>query len=283
MTSPVTANTIQQRTVPSTGTSLPVIGCGTWENFDVGSRESERAPLVDVFRNLFSAGGTVVDSSPMYGKAEQVAGDLLRLGAWSEKAFVATKIWTQGREAGIQQMRRSVELLGRVDLMQVHNLVDWRTHLVTMRGWKADGLIRYIGVTHYTSSAHADLEDVMRREPLDFVQLNYSIEEREAERRLLPLAVDRGIAVIVNVPFGAGRVLRALRKHALPSWAVQYGCETWAQLFLKFVLAQPAVTCAIPGTGNPKHMIDNCRAGMGKRLDASHCDELKKLWDEKRP
>ena len=274
-------NRIHARTIPSSGDSLPVIGCGTWENFDVGADKVQTRQLLEVFRNLFSAGGSFVDSSPMYGQAERVVGELLRDGNWQAKAFIATKVWTQGREAGLGQMRQSLELLGRVDLMQVHNLVDWRTHLPTLREWKAQGRVRYIGVTHYTARAYGELENVMRREELDFVQLNYSLEERTAEKRLLPLAAERGVAVIVNLPFGAGRLLRSLRNRQIPAWAHDYGCNNWAQILLKFVLTHPAVTCVIPGTGNPEHMIENCHAGTGKLLDSRHADELRQFWDAK--
>lgn len=260
---------------------MPVIGCGTWENFDVSDDERARAPLQEVLGTLFQAGGAVIDSSPMYGGAEEVVGELLKLGNCEKNAFVATKVWTQGREAGIRQMNQSAALLGRVDLMQVHNLVDWRTHLATLRAWKAQGRIRYIGVTHYTSSAYRELENVMRHESLDFVQLNYSLDERTAEERLLPLAVNRGIGVIVNLPFGAGRLIRALRGQMLPDWSGEYDCKTWAQLLLKFVVSHRAVTCVIPGTGNPLHMTENCEAGCGRELDAPRRGELCRLWDRK--
>lgn len=270
---------ISTRVIPSTGATLPVIGCGTWKNFDVGDREKERAALGEVLGALFSSGGSVVDSSPMYGRAETIVGKLLAEGGSLGKAFLATKVWTQGRQEGIQQMRRSLELLGRVDLMQVHNLVDWRRQIATLREWKAEGRIRYLGVTHYAASAYGELEDVMRREALDFVQLNYSLDERTAEKRLLPLASDRGIAVIVNLPFGAGRLLGRLRNKQLPGWAKECGCDGWAQLLLKFVLSDKAVTCVIPGTGDARHMIENCRAGMGGLLEARYGGELRKFWD----
>jgi diketogulonate reductase-like aldo/keto reductase len=272
---------MQTRIIPSSGAAIPVIGCGTWENFDVTDDERQRKPLHEVLSTLFHAGGSVIDSSPMYGTAEKVVGELLARVNLQDDAVVTTKVWTQGREAGIRQMNQSIALLGKVDLMQVHNLVDWRTHLATLHDWKAQGRIRYIGVTHYTSSAYRELESVIRHETMDFVQLNYSLDERAAEERLLPLALDRGVAVIVNLPFGAGRLLRVLRGQPLPSWASEYGCKTWAQLLLKFVLTNRAVTCVIPGTGNPDHMAENCEAGFGKELDSPHCDELCGLWDRK--
>lgn len=261
-----------------------MIGCGTWENFDVGAGEEERKQLREVLRTLFACGGSVIDSSPMYGQAEEVVGDLLASENSHERAFVATKVWIQGREAGIRQMERSLELLRRedVDLMQVHNLVDWRTHLKMLRAWKAEGRVRYLGVTHYATRAYRELEAVMRSEKPDFVQLNYSLGEREAEKRLLPLAADLGVAVIVNLPLEAGRMLRGLGNKHLPVWASNFGCKTWVQVLLKFVLSHRAVTCVIPGTGNPKHMAENCAAGAGEFFSGEQCSELKKFWDAKR-
>jgi diketogulonate reductase-like aldo/keto reductase len=275
---------MKKRSIPSTGEQLPVIGCGTWENFDVGADEEERKQLRDVLRTLFACSGSVIDSSPMYGQAEEVVGDLLTGENWHEKAFVATKVWTQEREAGIRQMEHSQELLRRehIDLMQVHNLVDWKTHLKTLRAWKSEGRIRYLGVTHYATSAYRDLEAAMRSEQLDFVQLNYSLGEREAEKRLLPLAADLGVAVIVNLPLEAGRVLRSLGNKDFPVWANELGCKTWAQVLLKFVLSNRAVTCVIPGTGNPKHMTENCAAGSGDLFTDEQCEELKRFWDARR-
>ncbi len=215
---------------------------------------------------LFDADGRVVDSSPMYGSAEAVVGELLEAGGARDKAFVATKVWVSGRQAGIAQMERSMALLRtrHIGLLQVHSLLNWREHLPTLRDWKAQGRISYIGITHYHDDAHAQLEQVMRAEPLDFIQCNYSIANRAAEQRLFPLAAERGVAVLVNVPFGAGRVLQAVRQQALPVWAAEIGCTSWSHLLLKFVLAQPAVTCVIPGTSKPDHMRDNAAAGTGE-------------------
>ena len=268
---------MHRRAIPSSGEELPVVGCGTWRTFDVG--QGERAPLGEVLRVLFEAGGAVIDSSPMYGAAEGVVGELLAAMRARERAFLATKVWTQGREAGIAQMRRSMALLQteRIDLMQIHNLVDWRTHLATLRAWKAERRIRYLGVTHYTESAFDALEAVLRAETLDFVQLNYSLDDRAAERRLLPLAAERGIAVIVNQPFGGGGLLGRLRGKKLPPWAAEIGCDSWAQLLLKFVLGHPAVTCVIPGTGKPEHMRENARAGLGRFPDAAMRKEMAAL------
>lgn len=258
---------MQTRSIPSTGAALPVIGCGTWLGFDVGGSPAEKPQRGEVLAELFAAGGSVVDSSPMYGSAEAVVGELLHAGGLREKAFLATKVWTTGKQAGIAQMERSMALLrtSHIDLMQVHNLVDWRTHLTTLREWKARGRISYIGVTHYTESGYAELEQAMRAEPLDVVQFNYSAAGRGAEQRLLPLAAERGIAVLVNLPFGGGKALRALRGKPLPPWAPEIGCTSWNQVLLKFVLSQPAVTCVIPGTSNPVHMRENAIAGDGEQ------------------
>jgi len=259
------------RIIPSSGEALPVIGIGTYRGFDVGSSKKERAVLQNVLSTLFSRSGSVIDSSPMYGRAEEVAGDLLTAHGTRQSAFVATKVWTEGRTAGIDQMKRSMKLLRceRIDLMQVHNLVDWRTHLATLRDWREEKRIRYLGITHYSSRAYGEMEKIMRAETLDFVQVNYSLDDREAERRLLPLAAERGMAVLVNLPFGQGRLFTDLRGKPVPPWMQQAGCETWSQVLLKFVLAQKAVTCVIPGTGNPDHMAENCRAGDGAVLDES--------------
>jgi diketogulonate reductase-like aldo/keto reductase len=262
---------MRTRPIPSSGAPLPVIGCGTWRAFDVGESARERAALAEVLRVLFEAGGSVIDSSPMYGRAEAVVGDLLSAVHIRDKAFIATKVWTTGRAAGMAQMQRSMQLLRteHIELMQVHNLVDWRTQLATLRAWKAEKRITYLGVTHYTSSAYDQLEAVMRSESLDFVQLNYAIDDRAAERRLLPLAAERGIAVLVNQPFGGGGLLRNLRNKPLPDWAAELGCGSWAQILLKYVLGHPAVTCAIPGTSRPEHMQENAGAGVGPLPDAA--------------
>lgn len=281
---PATAGRMHTRRIPSSGEALPVVGVGTWQTFDVGPGETDRAPLREVLQVLFAAGGSVIDSSPMYGRSEAVAGDLLAGLKAHERAFVATKVWTRGREDGIRQMQQSMQLLrdDRIELMQVHNLVDWRVHLRTLRAWKDEGRIRYVGVTHYTESAYDELETVMRSERLDFVQLNYALNDRAAEKRLLPLAADRGIAVLVNQPFGGGGLLRRLAGQDLPEWAGELGCESWAQVLLKFVLGHPAVTCVIPGTSRPRHMADNCRAGTGTLPDESMRARMARWWDARR-
>ncbi len=259
------------RPIPSTQEALPVIGCGTWLGFDYSPGTAEYARLPGVLDALFDAGGRVVDSSPMYGRAEANTGDLLAAAKTRDKAFLATKVWTSGREAGIAQMEQSFARLKtqHMDLMQVHNLVDWRTHLATLRDWKAQGRVRYLGVTHYTASAYGEVEAVLRAEKLDFLQINYSLDERAAEKRLLPLAAERGVAVIVNMPFGGGGLLRRLRDKPLPAWAAEIGCTSWAQVLLKFVLSHPSVTCTIPGTSRPEHMAENAKAGMGVVPDAA--------------
>lgn len=264
------AASIIRRPIPRSGETLPVIGLGTWQTFDVGADAAARAPLKEVLGEFARLGGSVIDSSPMYGSSEGVAGDLAGELKLRKQLFIATKVWTSGREAGIRQMEESFRRLRtqRLDLMQVHNLVDWRTHLATLHQWKEEGKVRYIGVTHYTAGAYDDLARVLESEELDFVQLNYSVAEREAERRLLPLATDRRIAVLVNRPFAGGRLFRKLRSKPLPSSAKDIGCTTWAQFFLKFVISHPAVTCAIPATSKVAHLIDNMQGGVGNMPDA---------------
>ncbi|WP_269759690.1 aldo/keto reductase [Variovorax sp. E3] len=259
------------RPIPSTREALPVVGCGTWIGFDRRPGSDEYARLPGVLDALFAAGGTVIDSSPMYGRSEETTGELLAAAKQRDKAFLATKVWTSGREAGIAQMEQSFARLRteRIDLMQVHNLVDWRTHLATLRGWKDKGRVRYIGITHYTASAYGEVEAVLKAEKLDFLQINYSLDAREAEQRLLPLAAERGVAVIVNLPFGGGGLLRRLRDKPLHAWAGDIGCTSWAQVLLKFVLGHPAVTCVIPGTSRGEHMADNAAAGTGALPDAA--------------
>lgn len=257
------------RVIPSSGEKLPVVGVGTWENFDVSSKATEQAPLGDVLSSLFAAGGSVIDSSPMYARAEAVVGTLLSGMQPRPKAFIATKVWTQGAREGIEQMQRSMQLMHAqpMDLMQVHNLLDWRVHLPTLLAWKDEGRLRYTGITHYTPSGHAELESVIRAAPWDFVQLDYALDDRAAEQRLLPLAQERGIAVLVNRPFGGGGLLKRLGSKPLPEWAAELGCTNWAALLLKFILGHPAVTCAIPGTGNPEHMKQILEAGEGPLPD----------------
>ena len=272
----VSAEPLRARPIPSSGEMLPVVGLGTWRTFDVGAGAAERAPLKEVLAAFVALGGRVVDSSPMYGAAESVVGDLAAELSVADTLFLATKVWTSGREAGVTQMGESFRRLRarRLDLMQIHNLLDWRTQLRTLRDWKAAGRLRYIGVTHYTAGAYDELERVLRAEPLDFVQVNYSAGEREAERRILPLARDRGVAVLVNRPFAEGGLFRRVRGRALPAWAADLDADSWAQLFLKWILANPAVTCAIPATSRREHLQDNMKAGTGGLPDAATRERL---------
>ncbi|SMP59199.1 aldo/keto reductase [Noviherbaspirillum suwonense] len=277
---PAAATRMHQRAIPSSGEQLGIIGCGTWQTFDVGAAAEDRKRLADVLQIMFDAGGSVVDSSPMYGRSEAVTGDLLTQMGKHDRAFVATKVWTRGAAEGVRQMEESMRLLQhkRIELMQIHNLVDWRTHLKTLRAWKAEGRIKYLGITHYTESAFGELEAIMKAEKLDFVQLNYSLGDRAAEARLLPLAAERGIAVLVNQPFGGGGLLRSLADKPLPAWANDIGCASWAQVLLKYVVSHPAVTCAIPGTSRPQHMRDNVAAGMGIVPDAAMRRRMADEW-----
>ena len=259
------------RPIPASGEALPVIGLGTWQTFDVGANAAAQAPLKEVLQALFEAGGRVVDSSPMYGSSESVVGELcVQLGI-CEPLFLATKVWTQGREDGIRQMRRSIERMraGRMDLLQVHNLVDVEAHTKTLLEWKAQKRVRYVGITHYASSGHAAIERWLKTKQYDFVQINYSLDEPESEQRILPLAQELGVAVIVNRPFATGSMFRRTRGKPLPPWAADLGIESWAQYFLKWIVAHPAVTCAIPATSKPAHMRDNAGAGAGALPDAA--------------
>ena len=276
------AETMLTRPIPSSGEALPVVGLGTSQVFDVGGGDAARQPLREVVRLLLDAGGRIIDTSPMYGRAEAVTGDLVADAGVRRRVFLATKVWTSGREAGIAQMRRSAELLQSpvIDLIQIHNLLDWRTHLQTLRQMKADGHIRYIGITHYTTGSLAELARILASEPgIDFVQCAYSLAARAAETALLPVAAERRVAVIVNRPFEDGDMFRRVRGKALPEWAAECDCASWAQLFLKYVLAEPAVTCAIPATANPTHIADDLKAGFGRLPDARQRQQIRQLWD----
>jgi diketogulonate reductase-like aldo/keto reductase len=251
-----------KRKIPSTGEMLPVIGLGTWQTFDV-STSSNLEPLKEVLSALNNAGGSVIDSSPMYGKSEEIVG-LLTSNTSQEQFFYATKVWTQGREEGIHQMENSFRKFKRslIDLMQIHNLVDWKTHLSTLRKWKEEGRVRYIGITHYTDSMHDDLVKIIKTEKIDFVQFNYSIAHRNAEKKLLPTVAEYGVATLINRPFGEGNLFNQVRGKALPSWVKEYNIETWSQFFLKFIISHPGVTCVIPATSNPVHAAENMKAGL---------------------
>lgn len=263
------AAVLLQRVIPSSGEKIPVIGLGTSGPFEVGVDPQQRVPLGAVLEAFFAGGGTFIDTSPMYSTAEAVLGDLLT-PTMQERAFVATKVWTRGEQEGVRQMTRSRELLRRrkIDLMQVHNLLDLEVQLRTLRRWKAEGRIRYIGITHYTVASHDTLAEIIRREPLDFVQFNYSATTTAAEKTLLPLCADRGVATIINRAFDDGKIFAQLRGTALPGWAGDIGCSSWAQVLLKYVISHPAVTCVIPATGKVANMQDNLAAGRGPLPDA---------------
>jgi aryl-alcohol dehydrogenase-like predicted oxidoreductase len=268
---PAMGASILKRTVPRTGELLSAIGLGTWQTFDVAEHTSSLAPLKEVLREFVRLGASVVDSSPMYGNSESVVGALATELAVQKQLFLATKVWTRGRDAGIRQMEESFRRLRtqRIDLLQVHNLMDWRTQLATLRRWKDQNRLRYIGVTHYTASAYEELAGVLESQEVDFVQLNYSIAERDAERRLLPLALDRRIAVLVNRPFAQGTLFRKISGKPLPVWAKEIDCATWSQFFLKFIVSHPAVTCVIPATSKIEHLLDNMQAGVGPLPDTA--------------
>jgi diketogulonate reductase-like aldo/keto reductase len=257
------------RAIPSSGEKIPVIGLGSWQVFDVDLTPGNEKQLADVLSSFVKLGGRVIDSSPMYGRSEQVIGTLAAKLSLTDKLFFATKVWTRGKQQGVESMQRSIARFQtkRIDLMQVHNLVDLDTQLATMREWKAQGRFRYIGITHSSTSAHPEVEKVLRKENLDFLQINYSIMERDADQRLLPLAQDRQVAVLANRPFGGGNLFSTVRARPLPEWAADFDCKSWAQFFLKWIVAHPAVTCAIPATGNPEHLQDNMQAGCGRLPD----------------
>lgn len=257
--------------IHSTGESIPVIGMGTWDTFDVGTSLPAREQLRGVLRIFFEKGGRLIDSSPMYGSSERVIGDLLSEINPPPDVFSATKVWIRGQRAGIHQMEESLKLwrLERFDLMQIHNLLDWEKHLETLKEWKSAGRIRYIGITTSHGSRHAEMEKIMLREQIDFVQLTYNLVDRSAEDRLLPLAQEKGIAVLANRPFDGGNLFKRVRGKSVPSWAAEFDCTSWAQLFLKFIVSHPAVTCAIPATRRPEHMSDYMDAMKGSLPDAA--------------
>jgi diketogulonate reductase-like aldo/keto reductase len=260
---------MSNRPIPSTNESLPVIGLGTWQAFNVsGQKDLKR--LGEVLAIMHSGGGRLIDSSSMYGLAEENIGRLTPSAVFQKDLFYATKVWTRGREEGISQMNDSFRKMGRsvMDLMQIHNLVDWKTHLAILRKWKTEGRVRYIGITHYTDSMHPELERIIRTENIDFVQFNYSILSREAEKRLLPAAAEHGVATIINQPLNEGTVYSRVRGRPLPAWAKEYEINTWTQFFLKFIIGHPAVTTVIPATGNPEHMMENMRSGSGRMPDS---------------
>ena len=260
---------LMTRAIPSSGERLPVIGMGTSRTFDVGADAGARSKLQAVLQAFFDGGGTLIDSSPMYGNAESVVGDLLKNVRNKDALFAATKVWTYGKQAGIDQMQRSMRRMGVavMDLMQIHNLRDWKVHLPTLRQWKAEGKIRYIGITTSHGRSHDELEQIMRSETLDFVQFTYNIGNRAVEESLLPLAADRGIATLINRPYQRGALFKKVKGQSLPEWSKEFDCQSWGNFFLKYILSHPAVTCIIPATSKVHHMQDNMAGGFGKVPD----------------
>ena len=258
-----------KRAIPKSGERLPLIGLGTYQVFDFAQNTPELAELQEVLTTFVAGGASLIDSSPMYGRAEAVTGELAAATGLRDSLFLATKVWASGRDAGMRQMQDSLRLMRtrRIDLMQVHNLLDLATHLKTLREWKAAGTIRYLGITHYHAGAYRELEKLLKTRDFDFVQFNYSLAEREAETTLLKTAADSGTAVIINRPFAQGELFAKVKGRDLPAWAAEFDCASWAQFFLKYIVAHPAVTCVIPGTGKVRHMADNLKAGTGKLPD----------------
>ncbi|MBP0903454.1 aldo/keto reductase [Mariniflexile gromovii] len=258
------------RKIPSSNQLLPVIGLGTWQTFDVDNSEPEREILSKVLFEMNKLGGQVIDTSPMYGSSERVVGSLTHNQDFEDNLFYATKVWTSGKESGINQMETSFKLMQRekMDLMQIHNLVDYKTHIKTLRDWKEKGKIKYWGITHYTDSSHPELEKVIQSEKPDFVQFNYSILSRNSEKSLFETIRKYNTATLINRPFETGNLFRATKGKEIPIWAKDYGINSWGQYFLKFILSNELVTCVIPGTSKPHHMIDNMMAGYGKMPDA---------------
>ena len=258
-----------KRSIPRSGEQLPVLGLGTYIVLDVPPGASELAELKEVLKTFTAGGARLIDSSPMYGRAEAVVGELVAAANLRESVFLATKVWTSGRDAGVRQMQDSLRLMRtrRIDLMQVHNLLDLATHTKTLNEWKAAGTLRYVGITHYHAGAYRELEKLLKTREYDFVQFNYSLAEREAEQRLLAVAAETGTAVIINRPFAQGELFGKVKGRDVPAWAAQFDCDSWAQFFLKYIIAHPAVTCVIPGTGKVRHMTDNLKAGAGRLPD----------------
>jgi aryl-alcohol dehydrogenase-like predicted oxidoreductase len=269
------ATSVNTRAIPRSGEKLPVVGLGTWQTFDVGDGPAERKAVLDVLTKFFAAGMKVIDSSPMYGRAEEVTGDeLAKLPGAAP--FLATKVWTNGKQAGIAQMQRSMRRMRtkKMDLMQVHNLLDVKTHLPVLRDMKARGTIRYLGVTHYQHGQFDTIEKLMKKEKLDFIQIPYSIVDRLAEKRILPAAKDTGTAVIVMTPFESGELFRKVKGKPLPALAADLDCTSWAQFFLKFIIGHPAVTCPIPATSKASHLVDNVGAALGRLPDPKQREQM---------
>ena len=258
-------NNMARRIIPSTGELLPVIGLGTSRVFDTNLNERSLNPRKEIVKALLDRGGSLIDTSPMYGKAEEVTGKIAQDLKVNDRLFLATKVWIEGKEAGEIQMQESSKKLNKavIDLMQIHNLLDWKTHIKTLYDWKEQGKINYIGISHFRSNSFSQIEKIITKERIDFAQFNYSLQEREAEKRLLPLCKEKGVATMINRPFMRGKLFKAVAKKKLPSWAYEYNMNTWSQFFLKFILAHPAVTSIIPATSNPAHMVDNLFGGIG--------------------
>lgn len=252
--------------IPSTGEELLRIGLGTYKTFDVGNDAAKRKELAGVLKVFVEAGGSLIDSSPMYGTSEAVIGEVSKDAKVNDKLFVATKVWTSGKEEGIRQMNDSINKMGRkkIELMQIHNLVDWKTQLVTLRKWKDEGRFRYIGITHYSPGAFGEMEQILKTEKMDFLQIPFSLNETDAEKSLIPLAASKGVAVIANEPFDQGALFRMTKGKPLPGWCKEFGIESWAQYFLKFILSNKDIGFAIPGTGKIEHMKDNIKAAFGE-------------------
>lgn len=270
------ARPLIKKGIPASGEQLPVIGMGSSRTFDVGDNAAVRAQLAPVLQAFFDQGGALIDSSPMYGSAEQVLGDLLKTTRNKDSLFAATKVWTDGKQAGIEQMHRSMQRMGvnRFDLMQIHNLRDWQVHLETLKAWKEEGKIRYIGITTSHGRYHEELESILELERFDFVQFSYNIADRMVENSLLPLAAERGTAVLINRPYQRGALFRAVKGKSLPEWVAEFDCATWGQFFLKFIVSHPAVTCTIPATTKLHHMMDNMAAGLGRLPDAKQRERM---------
>ena len=258
-------NKMARRIIPSTGELLPVIGLGTSRVFDTNLNERSLNPRKEIVKALLDYGGSLIDTSPMYGKAEEVTGKIAQDLKVNDRLFLATKVWIEGKEAGEMQMKESSKKLNKavIDLMQIHNLLDWKTHIKTLYDWKEQGKINYIGISHSRSIAFDQIEKIITKEQIDFAQFNYSLQEREAEKRLLPFCKERGVATLINRPFMRGKLFKAVARKKLPSWAYEYNINTWSQFFLKFILANPAVTTIIPATSDPAHMVDNLNGGIG--------------------
>ena len=270
-----------QRKIPSTGESLPVIGIGTARRYEAVTTEAERAPLREVLRQFKEMGGKIIDTAQSYGTAEMVVGDLVAELNIRESLFMATKLGTHGRDAGIEQLERSFKRLRttKIDLIAVHNLQETQTQLHTLRQWKQAGRIRYVGITTSFERQHPEFEQTMKAEALDFIQVDYALDNRKADQRILPLAADRGMAVMINLPFGRGRLFRAVQGQSLPPWAGEFDCASWAQFFLKYIVSHPAVTCAVPGIAKSEYLADNLGAARGRLPNAEMRVRMERLID----